>query len=852
MTQEDIKSLSSTSSVDANVSSSAASEASSQQQETTSGNYFEAFNLNIKTKQEVEAEFTEELGFDPYDIDQMAEHSDAQPVFKENITNLMELQQAMSVMLIERFQKNMEAFKKYIPNIYEQFHEYKPQETLEFMCTSNGIPNLFFPERNEFFYKTYDPEALCKKQVDTVLEHCPFRQLKYSIDKEYLGQIHHRYLNEIVKYQNEKVPPVANPLLANSCPIAILMGIGLGYHVGYLYERIEVGNLVLIEPNTDLFFASLHTFDWANLLEFVNENHRGIFFMVGQTRDYVFEDLNAYYGRHGRMLAGFMWSMVHYRSKEINDISDRLIEDYERSYATLGFFDDHLFAVSHGIHHIMDKVHFMKRGALKDEYINTPICIVANGPSLSHDLPFLRKVQDKVFIFACGTALETLYNAGIRPHFYGCTERLKVVSEHLSIIPDQDFVSERVLVAGDVVHPDVTKMFKHTAIFGKADENFFWLAAAKLYDQFRHVAPVSLMNPLVGNLGVSAITQMGFKNVYLFGVDNGTKRKDLMTHPDENLFYNDISIKKREKQEEEEAKKTGKPWRIVYLTEAGGSYALLGETLRVARELIVEASAMRRTPCPLSKLAVAVKCGTSDATSGIAGNPCVGAAFDRIVKAGGTAFWSETTEIIGAEDIVAARAASPEVSAKILAAAARWEEKARSTGEDIREINPIPANIAAGISTLEEKSLGAIAKSGSCPIEDVLDYGEQPKGHGLYFIDSWMSSLSLPLCFAASGAALVLYQMGGGAMPNHPMMPAINPTVVSPFLYVTGNALAYSRSPDNFDFDSSAIMTKAAPIDDEGERLLDHLIDIASGTFTKMETLDYAEQLEVFMEGPVL
>lgn len=302
----------------------------------------------------------------------------------------------------------------------------------------------------------------------------------------------------------------------------------------------------------------------------------------------------------------------------------------------------------------------------------------------------------------------------------------------------------------------------------------------------------------------------------------------------------------------EEAKKTGKPWRIVYLTEAGGSYALLGETLRVARELIVEASAMRRTPCPLSKLAVAVKCGTSDATSGIAGNPCVGAAFDRIVKAGGTAFWSETTEIIGAEDIVAARAASPEVSAKILAAAARREEKARSTGEDIREINPIPANIAAGISTLEEKSLGAIAKSGSCPIEDVLDYGEQPKGHGLYFIDSWMSSLSLPLCFAASGAALVLYQMGGGAMPNHPMMPAINPTVVSPFLYVTGNALAYSRSPDNFDFDSSAIMTKAAPIDDEGERLLDHLIDIASGTFTKMETLDYAEQLEVFMEGPVL
>lgn len=89
-------------------------------------------------------------------------------------------------------------------------------------------------------------------------------------------------------------------------------------------------------------------------------------------------------------------------------------------------------------------------------------------------------------------------------------------------------------------------------------------------------------------------------------------------------------------------------------------------------------------------------------------------------------------------------------------------------------------------------------------------------------------------------------------MPQYPMMPAINPTVVSPFLYVTGNALAYARSPDNFDFDSSKIMTEGASIEKEGERLLAHLLDVASGTMTKMETLDYAEQLELYMEGPVL
>lgn len=560
MTQEDIKALSTAASAEAASAAGADGTAGSAQESQKDEKYFEAFNLNIKTKDEVQEEFTSELGFDPYDIDQMAAHTDGgaseSPFVSEQVANLMELQQAMSVMLIERFNKNMEAFKKYIPDIYEKFHDYKPKETLEFMCTSNGVPNLYLPERNEFFYKTYDPEALCKKQVDTVLESCPFRQLKYSIDHEVLGQIHHRYLNAIVKYQNENVPPNANPLLSNSCPIAILMGVGLGYHIGYLYERIEIGNVVVIEPNTDIFFASLHAFDWANLLEFINENQRGIFLMVGQTRDEVFEDLNNFYGRHGRMLACFMWSMVHYRSKEINEIADRLIEDYERSYATLGFFDDHMFAVSHGIQLIKNKVHFMRRGYLKDEYIQIPICVVANGPSLSHDLPFLRKVQDKVFIFACGTALETLYNAGIRPDFYGCTERLKVVSEHLSIIPDRDFVRGRILVSGDVVHPDVTKMFDHAAVFGKADENFYWLAAAKLYDQFRHVSPISLMNPLVGNLGVSAVSQMGFRNIYFFGVDNGTKREDRMTHPDENLFYNDISIKKQQQKEESEDAET--------------------------------------------------------------------------------------------------------------------------------------------------------------------------------------------------------------------------------------------------------------------------------------------------------
>ena len=94
--------------------------------------------------------------------------------------------------------------------------------------------------------------------------------------------------------------------------------------------------------------------------------------------------------------------------------------------------------------------------------------------------------------------------------------------------------------------------------------------------------------------------------------------------------------------------------------------------------------------------------------------------------------------------------------------------------------------------------------------------------------------------------------MGGGAMPTHPMLPVINPGLVSPLVYVTGNPRTYEKSPENFDFDASAIMTEARPVEEVGEKLLELLLDIASGTMTKAETLDYDEQLEMYLEGPVL
>ena len=298
---------------------------------------------------------------------------------------------------------------------------------------------------------------------------------------------------------------------------------------------------------------------------------------------------------------------------------------------------------------------------------------------------------------------------------------------------------------------------------------------------------------------------------------------------------------------------SGKPVRVITMSECGGYYATLAEGIRLARELVVEASKVRREPCDVSKLCVGVKCGMSDPTSGIAGNPVVGKMFDRLVNAGGTAFFSETTELIGAEHLVAKRGRTPEVGKAILKAVEIIEEKAKATGEDIRSINPIPANIAAGLTSLEEKSLGAIAKSGSSPIEGVVDYAERPAGYGLYFVDAWMSSLSLPLAYAACGAHLVIYQMGGEDMPGpYPAMPAVSSGIVSPLMYATGNPRTYEKAQDSIDFNSSTVLEGKETVEQAADRLWEHIIGLAEGTVTKMEVFNHIDPVEILLEGPSL
>lgn len=281
----------------------------------------------------------------------------------------------------------------------------------------------------------------------------------------------------------------------------------------------------------------------------------------------------------------------------------------------------------------------------------------------------------------------------------------------------------------------------------------------------------------------------------------------------------------------------------------GGVYGTITKGIQLARRMVYEASRFRRVEVGDEYLCLGVKCGYSDTTSGIAGNPAVGYLYDKIVRAGGTVFFGETTEIIGAEQALTQRAATSEVARAILEAVAHRETLAKSTGLDIRTVNPVPANIKGGISSLEEKSLGAVYKSGTAPIQGVLKYAEKPKGKGLYFVDNWMGSFSIFAGYAAAGSNLVMFQLGGGGLTGRTLMEG-SPSVVAPFLWCTANPKTYAMAGENIDFYSGTVIEGKEDPEQAGERLYQTVIEIASGTLSRSETLQYTDPIDMYLEEP--
>ncbi|MEM9140177.1 MAG: UxaA family hydrolase, partial [Pseudomonadota bacterium] len=218
---------------------------------------------------------------------------------------------------------------------------------------------------------------------------------------------------------------------------------------------------------------------------------------------------------------------------------------------------------------------------------------------------------------------------------------------------------------------------------------------------------------------------------------------------------------------------SGKPVAVLGLQETGSALDLTLKGAQAAAGMVIEASAHRRVDAPVSALTVGVECGGSDATSGLASNPATGRFADRLVDAGGSIVLSEPAEFMGAEHLLAARAERPEDAARIIDMVKWFEDEALRNGVDMRGTNPTPDNIAGGLTTLEEKSLGAIAKGGTRPVVEVTDYAEKAQRAGLVVMDTPSAACESMTGLAAGGCQIILFSTGRGNAIGAPVAPTI-------------------------------------------------------------------------------
>jgi altronate hydrolase len=288
-------------------------------------------------------------------------------------------------------------------------------------------------------------------------------------------------------------------------------------------------------------------------------------------------------------------------------------------------------------------------------------------------------------------------------------------------------------------------------------------------------------------------------------------------------------------------KASGRPAAWFYIQEEGGTRPSIHRGKQLVREMREHIRAHTpRAPMQLRDLVVGAECGGSDGTSGLAGNPVVGRFFDRLVDAGGRAIFEETVEMMGLRNILTGRAASPQSALEIGAA----YDKAASYCEAVRQYSVAPGNFAGGLTTIEEKSMGAFAKSGSRPIQGVIRVAQRPPHAGLWLLDSVPDPHFMQFGYTnpndseglmdliSAGAQIVVFITGRGSVTGAPIAPVIK---------VTGNHQTYERMKDDMDFNAGRVLAGELTLDQAAEELESLVVRVAAGEPSRPEALGHRE-----------
>jgi altronate dehydratase large subunit len=284
----------------------------------------------------------------------------------------------------------------------------------------------------------------------------------------------------------------------------------------------------------------------------------------------------------------------------------------------------------------------------------------------------------------------------------------------------------------------------------------------------------------------------------------------------------------------------GKPVEELVIQNEGGSAVTRDKGIEIGRKLVKLLAAQNRVATPASKLLVGLQCGGSDSLSGITANPAVGAAADRFVEEGAVVILAETTEMIGTAHILKRRCATPELGEQVERLVNDQEKHVRAALGDLAGMVIAPGNIDGGISSITEKSLGCIAKGGTTPINEVLEYAARPSKRGLVIMDTPGYDIESMAGLAAAGTQVILFTTGRGSIAGCPAVPVVK---------IASNSRTFNNMPGDMDVNAGTIIDDGKTIEEVGQEIFDLSIEVANGKQTCAE-INRSAPFNYLKQGP--
>ncbi|QJR81824.1 motility associated factor glycosyltransferase family protein [Alteromonas pelagimontana] len=420
---------------------------------------------------------------------------------------------------LEQFTANLEALKKYFPAIHQQFKDYQPAHWTPLANTSGEV-NVFHKETLMPLYGS-SPIEDCLKSFEDFAE----QPNKDSLILSYAG----KKLNPYLHYQFvEKIQPVLEEIeeykgeLLATIKSMIIFGMGAGYQLPYIFEKYKVEKLFICEPNKDYFYASLFAIDWAKVLQIVDETDARIYLDIGDDGSNLVGDLLSQFHAVGPyILASTYFYQGYYNVALIRAIAE-LREQLQVIIAMGDYFDHSRYCITHTTWALENKIPFLVRNAsdfLSAEMKDTPVFIVGNGPSLDSLLPLIKEHEEQVIVVSCGTALQSLHRHGITPDFHAEIEINRSTFDWAARVGDFSYLKNISLISCNGVHPDACNLYRDTFLAFKEGESAS-ISIARIFPEHKW-AMLGKSYPTVTNFAADFITTIGFRQIYLCGVDMG-------------------------------------------------------------------------------------------------------------------------------------------------------------------------------------------------------------------------------------------------------------------------------------------------------------------------------------------